>query len=85
LPASVTHLDKRAGFVVVTRAVKEPDATSAVGRRTLSVLLDGRRTDGWQIADIQQAPESVTIDISLLPLSGTRRAAISAATKPRGR
>jgi len=83
LPASVTHLDKRPGFVVVTRTVKEPDARSAVGRQTLSVLLDGRRTDGWQIADIQQAPNTVTIDISMLPLSGTGRAAISAASTPR--
>jgi hypothetical protein len=48
----------------------ELDATSVATRRTFSVLLDGRHTDGWQIVDVRQAPNELTVDISMLPLSG---------------
>jgi hypothetical protein len=66
----VTRLWNRPGFVVVTRAAKELDATSAPLQRTFSVLLDGRHSDGWQIVDVRPAPNELTVDISMLPLSG---------------
>jgi hypothetical protein len=49
---------------------KELDATSAPLQRTFSVLLDGRHSDGWQIVDVRPAPNELTVDISMLPLSG---------------
>jgi hypothetical protein len=69
-PPVVTRLWTRPGFVAVTRSVKELDATSTASRRTFSVLLDGRHTDGWQIVDVRQAPNKLTVDISMLPLGG---------------
>jgi hypothetical protein len=69
-PPAATRLWNRPGFVVVTRSVKELDTTSTASSRTFSVLLDGRHTDGWQVVDVRQAPNKVTVDISMLPLGG---------------
>jgi hypothetical protein len=58
----VTRLWARPGFVIVTRAVKEPDPGASGGVLKFSALLDGRGTDRWLVVDVRPAVSEFALD-----------------------
>jgi hypothetical protein len=63
----VTPIFGQEGRVIVSRTVEGRPDDDDVGRVTYSVMLDGRGLDGWRVVEVQQAPNSITLDSSLLP------------------
>jgi hypothetical protein len=63
----VTPMFGQEGRVIVSRTVEGRPDDDDGGRVTYSVKLDGRGLDRWRVVEVQQAPNSITLDSSLLP------------------
>lgn len=63
----VTPIFGQEGRVIVRRTVEGYPNDDDGGRITYSVKLDGRGLDRWRVVEVQRAPNSITLDSSLLP------------------
>lgn len=68
----VTQVLGQPGKLIVTRTVK--DALNE--RSTYSVMTDGRGTDRWRVVDVRLAPNSLSLDASLLVTQQAKATAI---------
>jgi hypothetical protein len=57
---TVTPVFNRTGFLIVTRVVMAPKGETMV-RRTYSLLMDGRQSDSWRMAEMEQAPNELSV------------------------
>lgn len=54
--AVVTRVSPKPGYVIVTRTLKDAEATK------FSALLDGRQTDRWRLIDVRPTVNEVALD-----------------------